>query len=76
MRPEPLYGVRNMYLSNLAGIPLGVARATIDSVLELAEGKQTRIGTSLMSVDETNARRLNSSLSISAIFTHCFQGYC
>jgi alkylation response protein AidB-like acyl-CoA dehydrogenase len=47
LRPEPLYGVRNMYLSNLAGIPLGVARAAIDSVLELAEGKKTRIGTSL-----------------------------
>jgi alkylation response protein AidB-like acyl-CoA dehydrogenase len=47
LRPEPLYGVRNMYLSNLAGIPLGVARAAIDSVLELVEGKQTRIGTGL-----------------------------
>src|SRR5262245_2405383 len=47
LRPEPLYGVRNMYLSNLAGIPLGVARAAIDSVLALAESKQTRIGSSL-----------------------------
>jgi len=43
----PLYGVRNMYLVNLAGIPLGVARASIDYVVELAEGKLTRIGSAL-----------------------------
>ena len=47
LRPEPLYGLRNMYLSNLAGIPLGVARAAIDSVVELAGSKQTRIGSRL-----------------------------
>ena len=46
-RPEPLYGVRNMYLCNLAGIPLGIARAAIDAVIELAEDKPTRIGTAL-----------------------------
>jgi alkylation response protein AidB-like acyl-CoA dehydrogenase len=46
-RPEPLYGVRNMYLCNLAGIPLGIARAAIDAVLELAQDKPTRIGTAL-----------------------------
>ena len=46
-RAEPLYGVRNMYLSNLAGIPLGVARAAIDSVVELTRDKQTRIGSNL-----------------------------
>jgi indole-3-acetate monooxygenase len=47
LRPESLYGLRNMYLSNLAGIPLGVARAAIDSVVELAGSKQTRIGSRL-----------------------------
>ncbi len=47
LRSEPLYGVRNMYLSNLAGIPLGVARAAIDSVLALAESTETRIGSNL-----------------------------
>jgi len=46
-RPEPLYGVRNMYLCNLAGIPLGIARAAIDAVLDLAQDKPTRIGTAL-----------------------------
>jgi alkylation response protein AidB-like acyl-CoA dehydrogenase len=46
-RNEPLYGLRNMYLVNLSGIPLGIARAAIDSVVELAEGKLTRIGTGL-----------------------------
>ena len=45
--PEPLYGIRNMYMVNLPGIPLGVARAAIDSVLALAEDKQTRIGSNL-----------------------------
>lgn len=46
-RSEPLYALRNMYLTNLSGIPLGVARSAIDSVVELAEGKVTRIGTGL-----------------------------
>lgn len=46
-RSEPLYGLRNMYLVNLSGIPLGIARASIDFVVELAEGKLTRIGTGL-----------------------------
>lgn len=46
-RSEPLYGLRNMYLANLSGIPLWIARAAIDSVIELAERKVTRIGTGL-----------------------------
>jgi indole-3-acetate monooxygenase len=47
LRAEPLYGVRNMYLANLSGIPLGIARSAIDSAMALAEGKVTRIGTGL-----------------------------
>ena len=47
VRPEPLYGLRNMYLANLSGIPLGIARSAIDSVIALTEGKLTRIGTGL-----------------------------
>ena len=46
-RSEPLYGMRNMHLSNLGAIPLGIARAAIDSVVELAEHKVTRIDTAL-----------------------------
>jgi indole-3-acetate monooxygenase len=46
-RTEPLYRLRNMYLTNLSGIPLGIGRAAIDSVIDLAQGKQTRIGTGL-----------------------------
>lgn len=53
-RSEPLYGLRNMYLVNLSGIPLGVARAAIDCVVELAEGKLTRIGSGLR--DEAHAQ--------------------
>ena len=47
LRPEPLYDVRNMYLGTLSGIPLGIARSAIESVLALTEGKLTRIGTGL-----------------------------
>jgi len=47
LREEPLYGLRNMYLVNVAGIPLGVARAAIDATLALTEHKPTRIGTNL-----------------------------
>ena len=46
-RSEPLYGMRNLHLVNLSGIPLGIARAAIDSVIELAEHKVTRIDTGL-----------------------------
>lgn len=44
---EPLYGMRNMYMVNHPGLPLGVARAAIDAVLVLCDGKQTRIGSNL-----------------------------
>ena len=44
---EPLYGMRNMYMINHPGLPLGLARFAIDAVLALCEGKQTRIGSNL-----------------------------
>ncbi|HEX2172952.1 MAG TPA: acyl-CoA dehydrogenase family protein [Dehalococcoidia bacterium] len=46
-RPGPLYQLRSIYLSNLAGVPLGLGRAAIDAVIDLAETKSTRIGTGL-----------------------------
>ena len=46
-RSEPLYAMRNLHIANLGGIPLGIARAAIDSVIELAEDKVTRINTGL-----------------------------
>jgi indole-3-acetate monooxygenase len=64
LRTEPLYGVRNMYLSNLAGIPLGVARAAINSVIELAQDKQTRIGSNLRDEPLTHMAIARSEASL------------
>jgi alkylation response protein AidB-like acyl-CoA dehydrogenase len=44
---EPLYSMRNMYMVNHPGLPLGLARFAIDTVLALCAGKQTRIGSNL-----------------------------
>ena len=46
-RSEPLYSMRNMHLANLSGIPLGIARSSIDAVIELTEHKSTRTGSQL-----------------------------
>jgi alkylation response protein AidB-like acyl-CoA dehydrogenase len=43
-RSEPLYALRTMYVVNLAGVPLGVARAALEALVELAGRKTTRAG--------------------------------
>jgi alkylation response protein AidB-like acyl-CoA dehydrogenase len=44
---EPLYQWRGMYVANGAGVPLGIARAAIDAMVEISAGKVTRAGTGL-----------------------------
>lgn len=39
--PRPLYALPQMFLANHAGIPLGIARAAIDTVMELSARKVT-----------------------------------
>jgi alkylation response protein AidB-like acyl-CoA dehydrogenase len=46
-RPEPLYSLRTLYSGNGIAVPLGIARAAIESLLELAAGKVTRQGSGL-----------------------------
>ena len=46
-RPEPLYALRTAYTANGIAVPLGIARAAVDALLALAEGKLTRRGTGL-----------------------------
>jgi len=46
-RDGPLYALRTMFITNIAGVPLGVARSAIDATLMLAEGKITRAGVGL-----------------------------
>lgn len=53
-RTSPLYQLRSIYISNVSGVPLGIARAAIDEVIALAIQKATRIGTGLR--DEAHAQ--------------------
>jgi alkylation response protein AidB-like acyl-CoA dehydrogenase len=46
-RDGALYAYRFMFVINGAGVPLGAARAAIDALMSLAEGKQTIAGTGL-----------------------------
>lgn len=46
-RPEPLYQFRQMYLVNVAGVPLGIARGAIEELIALAGHKVTRLGNGL-----------------------------
>ena len=43
-RTEPLYALRTMYVVNLPGVPLGIARAAIDTLVEQAGQRTTRTG--------------------------------
>jgi alkylation response protein AidB-like acyl-CoA dehydrogenase len=47
LREGPLYAFPFMFIINGAGVPLGMARAAIDALVELAAGKQTLAGTGL-----------------------------
>ena len=40
-RHSPLYALPSMFLSNLPGVPLGIARSAIDTVIELVRDKPT-----------------------------------
>jgi alkylation response protein AidB-like acyl-CoA dehydrogenase len=46
-REGPLYALPFLFIVNGAGVPLGIARAAIDALTELASGKQTLAGTGL-----------------------------
>ena len=40
----PLYAHRTLFLANVVGVPLGIARAAVDAMVTLAETKRTRTG--------------------------------
>lgn len=44
LREGPLYALPNMFLINGAGVPLGIARAAIDTVIDLISTKLTMFG--------------------------------
>ena len=43
-RAGPLYAHRTLFLANVMGVPLGIARAAVDAMVTLAETKRTRTG--------------------------------
>ena len=47
-RQSPLYSLPSLFLSNLPGVPLGIARNAIDTVVELAEHKPMMFGNNML----------------------------
>ena len=47
-RQRPLYALPSLFLSNLPGVPLGIARSAIDTLLELVGRKPVMFGTNML----------------------------
>jgi alkylation response protein AidB-like acyl-CoA dehydrogenase len=47
LRDGPLYAMRTMYMANIVGVPLGIARAAVGALIDLAGTKATQAGTGL-----------------------------
>jgi alkylation response protein AidB-like acyl-CoA dehydrogenase len=55
-RDGPLYALRMIFVANIVGVPLGIARAAIEAAIALAETKTTVVGNGLR--DEVNAQMM------------------
>ena len=47
-RQSPLYALPSLFLSNLPGVPLGIARSAIDTLIELVGHKPVMFGTNML----------------------------